>query len=92
MKNKYNINKIITLSFLIFVSGSLAQVLPKFNLTTSVTGADSYQIVLSSDSDESDILWISEAVSSFPVSYPSSAPLLQYGGVYYARIIALKDG
>jgi hypothetical protein len=68
------------------------QLQPKFNLTTPVTGADSYQIIVTADADESDQLWISDPITSFPVTYPSSAPPIEYGNVYYSRIIALKNG
>ncbi|MDP6569861.1 MAG: hypothetical protein QGF57_01315, partial [Candidatus Marinimicrobia bacterium] len=78
---------------MIFASGQVfSQVQPKFNLATAVTGADGYQISLTTDMDESDPIWISDLVNNFPVSYPSSAPALEYGTVYYSRIIAIKDG
>ncbi len=84
----------IVIFWMILLSTSqiMSQIQPKFNLTTAVTGADLYQIIISADPDESDPIWISDPVNSFPVTYPSSAPAMEYGMVYYARIIALKDG
>jgi hypothetical protein len=86
-------NRLMVFWFIIlFIGQVLGQVQPKFNLTTAVSGADAYQIIVTTDADESDHIWISDQLNSFPVTYPSSAPALEYGMVYYARIIALKDG
>ena len=89
----YRKSKMFYSLFVFFLCGyAWAQVQPKFNLVTPVTGADAYQIIMTSDADESEPIWISDPVSNFPVVYPSSAPELQFGTIYYARIIALKDG
>jgi len=86
-------NRLMVFWFIIlFIGQVLGQIQPKFNLTTAVSGADAYQIIMTTDVDESDHIWISDQLNSFPVTYPSSAPALEYGMVYYARIIALKDG
>ena len=88
----YKIRLIIFWFIILSIGQVLCQVQPKFNLTTAVTGADAYQIIVTADADESDPIWISDPVTNFPVTYPGSAPSLEYGMVYYARVIALKAG
>ena len=88
----YKIRLIIFWFIILSIGQVLCQVQPKFNLTTAVTGADAYQIIVTADADESDPIWISDPLTNFPVTYPGSAPSLEHGMVYYARVIALKDG
>ena len=92
MKTIIKIRLMVFWFTILFIGKVLGQVQPTFNLTTAVSGADAYQIIVTKDADESDHIWISDQLNSFPVTYPSSAPALEYGMVYYARIIALKDG
>ena len=87
-----NSKSIFILIALLFCGQAQSQIQPKFNLVTPVTGAESYQIILTANADESEPIWISDPVSNFPVTYPGTAPELNFGTVYYARIIALKDG
>ena len=61
--------RLMVLWIIILSAGQvLSQIQPKFNLTTAVTGADAYQIILMADADESDLIWISDQVNSFPVT------------------------
>ena len=64
--------------------------LPRFNLTRPVTGADAYVITVARDVALSDVLWESAAVNQFPYPYPGD-PALEHGGIYYARTSAFKN-
>lgn len=88
----YKIRLMIFWFIILSVGQVLGQIQPKFNLTAAVTGAEAYQIIVTADADESEPIWISDPVTNFPVTYPGSAPSLEYGMVYYARVIALQDG
>lgn len=66
--------------------------LPIFNLVIPVTGAEAYQIFLSNDPEVSDPFWTSEVITTFPFTYTATAPPLEYGSIYYAQAIAIKEG
>ena len=68
-----------------------ASVLPQFEIIGTVTGAEGYTIIVSSEPDLSIVLAEVDMGNNLIITYPSDEPILQYGITYYNSAQAYDD-